>query len=205
MKRMFLASSFCDVASLFKEFVGEEVIGKRVTFIPTASIVEEYVGHVENDKKAFEALGIIVDTLEISTASLSEITTKLTTNDYIFVSGGNTFYLLQELRRSGAEQVIIEQIVLGKVYIGTSAGSVIMSPNIQYLEDMDDKSKAPSLESYRGLDQIDNYPLVHYQNFPFTEVADQIYAEYKDKLSLILLSNHQVITVNNQEVEVLSV
>lgn len=205
MKRMFLASSFCDVASLFSEFAAEEVKGKKVTFIPTASIVEEYVGHVENDQKAFEALGIIVDTLEISTATATEIKTKLRENDYIFVSGGNTFYLLQEMRRSGAEQVIKQQIALGKVYIGTSAGSVIMSPNIEYLEAMDDKSKATSLESYKGLEQIDKYLLVHYQNFPFTETADQIYAEYKDKLPLILLSNHQVLTVKNQVLEVRSV
>jgi len=205
MKRMFLASSFCDVASLFSEFAAEEVKGKKVTFIPTASIVEEYVGHVENDQKAFEALGIIVDTLEISTATATDITAKLTENDYIFVSGGNTFYLLQEMRRSGAEQVIKEQIALGKVYIGTSAGSVIMSPNIEYLEAMDDKSKATSLESYKGLEQIDKYLLVHYQNFPFTEEADQIFVEYKDKLPLILLSNHQVLTVRNQVLEVRSV
>ncbi|MDM1404729.1 Type 1 glutamine amidotransferase-like domain-containing protein [Myroides marinus] len=202
---MFLTSSFCDVASLFSEFAAEEVKGKKVTFISTASIVEEYVGHVENDQKAFEALGIIVDTLEISTATLAEIKAKLIENDYIFVSGGNTFYLLQEMRRSGAEQLIKEQIALGKVYIGTSAGSVIMSPNIEYLEAMDDKSKATSLKSYKGLEQIDKYLLVHYQNFPFTEAADQIYAEYKDKLPLILLSNHQVLTVKNQVLEVRSV
>lgn len=205
MKRMFLTSSFCDVASLFSEFAAEEVKGKKVTFISTASIVEEYVGHVENDQKAFEALGIIVETLEISTATLAEIKAKLIENDYIFVSGGNTFYLLQEMRRSGAEQLIKEQIALGKVYIGTSAGSVIMSSNIEYLEAMDDKSKATSLKSYKGLEQIDKYLLVHYQNFPFTEAADQIYAEYKDKLPLILLSNHQVLTVKNQVLEVRSV
>ncbi|MDM1367179.1 Type 1 glutamine amidotransferase-like domain-containing protein [Myroides marinus] len=202
---MFLTSSFCDVASLFSEFAAEEVKGKKVTFISTASIVEEYVGHVENDQKAFEALGIIVETLEISTATLAEIKAKLIENDYIFVSGGNTFYLLQEMRRSGAEQLIKEQIALGKVYIGTSAGSVIMSSNIEYLEAMDDKSKATSLKSYKGLEQIDKYLLVHYQNFPFTEAADQIYAEYKDKLPLILLSNHQVLTVKNQVLEVRSV
>ncbi|MDR0194576.1 MAG: Type 1 glutamine amidotransferase-like domain-containing protein [Myroides sp.] len=202
---MFLASSFCDVVSLFTVFVGEEVKGKRVTFIPTASIVEEYVGHVKNDQRAFEALGILVDVLNVSKATTGEIKDKLSTNDYIFVSGGNTFYLLQELRQSGAEQMIKEQIALGKVYIGTSAGSVIMSPDIEYLEAMDDKSKATSLESYKGLEQIDKYLLVHYQNFPFVESANQILADYQDKLPLVILSNHQVLTVKEQESKVLSV
>ena len=205
MIKMFLSSSFCDVASLFKDFVGEEVVGKKVTFIPTASIVEEYVGHVENDKKAFESLGIIVDVLELSTASSADIKEKITSNDYIFVSGGNSFYLLQVLQETGADLLIKEQVSNGKLYIGTSAGSVVMSPNIQYIELMDDKSLAPKLTAYNAMGMTDQYPLVHYSNEPFAIVAEEVYQEYKDKLPLILLSNYQVMIVQNQEVSVLSV
>src|SRR5690606_41211007 len=51
MKKLFLSSSFCDVAKYLTDFCGEELKGKTVTFIPTASLVEEYAGYVENDKK----------------------------------------------------------------------------------------------------------------------------------------------------------
>ncbi len=205
MIKMFLSSSFCDVVSLFKDFAGEEVAGKKVTFIPTASIVEEYVGHVENDKKAFESLGIIVDVLELSTASNEDIKEKITSNDYIFVSGGNSFYLLQVLQETGADLLIKEQVSNGKLYIGTSAGSVVMSPNIQYVELMDDKSFAPKLADYQAMGMTDQYPLVHYSSEPFASVAEEVYQEYKDKLPLVLLSNYQVMIVQNQEVSVLSV
>lgn len=204
MIKMFLSSSFCDVVSLFSDFAGEEVKGKKVTFIPTASIVEDYVGHVENDKRAFENLGIIVDVLELSTASNNVIKEKITANDYIFVSGGNSFYLLQILKEIGADQLIKEQVSNGKLYIGTSAGSVVMSPNIQYIEVMDDKSFAPKLTDYKAMGMIDQYPLVHYGCEPFTAVAEQVYQEYKDKLPLILLANTQVITVRDEELRVLS-
>lgn len=205
MIKMFLSSSFCDVVSLFKDFAGEEVAGKRVTFIPTASIVEEYVGHVENDKEAFESLGIIVDVLELSTASSADIKEKITSNDYIFISGGNSFYLLQELKETGADLLIKEQVSNGKLYIGTSAGSVVMSPNIQYIELMDDKSFAPKLADYQAMGMTDQYPLVHYSSEPFETVAEEVYQEYKDKLPLVLLSNEQVMTVRDREVSVLSV
>lgn len=203
--KMFLSSSFCDVVSLFSDFAIEEVKGKKVTFIPTASIVEEYVGHVENDKRAFESLGIIVDVLELSTASNNVIKEKITTNDYIFVSGGNSFYLLQILKETGADQLIKEQVSNGKLYIGTSAGSVVMCPDIQYIEAMDDKSFAPKLTEYKAMGMIDQYPLVHYGCEPFTAVAEQVYHEYKDKLPLVLLTNHQVITVRGGELGVLTV
>lgn len=204
MIKMFLSSSFCDVVSLFSDFAGEEVKGKRVTFIPTASVVEEYVGHVENDKRAFESLGIIIDVLELSTASNEEIREKVSTNDYIFVSGGNSFYLLQTLKEMGADYLIKAEVSKGKLYIGTSAGSVVMCPDIRYIEAMDDKSFAPKLTEYKAMGMIDQYPLVHYGCEPFTEVAEQVYQEYKDKLPLVLLNNYQVLTVQNQEIEVLS-
>lgn len=50
MKKLFLSSSFCDVAKYLADFCEEDPIGKSVTFIPIASKVEEYTGYVENDK-----------------------------------------------------------------------------------------------------------------------------------------------------------
>ncbi|MDR0230456.1 MAG: Type 1 glutamine amidotransferase-like domain-containing protein [Flavobacteriaceae bacterium] len=201
MKKLFLAASFADVASLFPSFVGENTINKKVCFIPTASIVEEYTGHVTNDKNAFEQLGMQVEVLEISTANINTIKQCLQTCDYIFVSGGNTFYLLQELKNKGVDRLIVEQIESGKVYIGTSAGSVIMTKDIQYLEAMDDKTKAPKLTDTSALGLIENYPLVHYNNFPFTEVANIIYEEYHNKLPLLTLSNHEVLLVSDKQIE----
>ena len=61
MRKLFLASSFSEVASLFPKFAGEEIKGKHITFIPTASLVEEVRFYVDDDRKAFEELGIIVE------------------------------------------------------------------------------------------------------------------------------------------------
>ncbi|MEC4114824.1 Type 1 glutamine amidotransferase-like domain-containing protein [Myroides pelagicus] len=202
MKRMFLAASFSDVMSLFIEFVGEQVKGKSVTFIPTASIIEQYTGHVSNDQLAFEALGIKVDVLELTNATLEEILEKLTSNDYIFVSGGNTFFLLQELKRSGADQIIIDQVAQGKVYIGTSAGSMVMSPDIKYIEAMDERAKAPLLEGTTALGLIDKYPIAHFKNAPFAEVVDQIIEDFMDQLPLVPLSNHQVLLIRGEQIDI---
>lgn len=203
MRKLFLASSFSEVASLFPKFAGEEIKGKRITFIPTASLVEEVRFYVDDDRKAFEELGIIVEELEITTASPDEISEILNRNDYIFVSGGNTFYLLQELRRKGADALITEQIRAGKLYIGTSAGSVILCPDIEFVKEMDYSHAAPELQSFTGLNIVDFYILPHYLDFPFEETTQNVVKKYEKKLDLRPISNKQVITIAGNRIEIL--
>ena len=203
MRKLFLASSFSEVASLFPKFAGEEIKGKRITFIPTASLVEEVRFYVDDDRKAFEELGIIVEELEITTASPDKISEVLNRNDYIFVSGGNTFYLLQELRRKGADILITEQIRAGKLYIGTSAGSVILCPDIEFVKEMDYNHTAPELQSFTGLNIVDFYILPHYLDFPFEETTQNVVKKYGKKLDLRPISNKQVITIAENRIEIL--
>ena len=153
-RKLFLASSFKDVAKLFADFTGEE------------------------------------------------IRNKLENNDYIYITGGNTFFLLQELKKTGADKIIIEQIEKGKTYIGESAGSIIMSPNIEYVKDMDDCRKAPELSDLSALHVVDFYPLPHHTNFPFKKAVEKIIAGYGEQLTLYPISNSQAITVKGAEVRV---
>lgn len=202
MKRLFLSSSFADVADLFKEFAKEDIKGRSVTFIPTAGNVEEVRFYVDSAREAFEKMGLIVDELDVSKTSGAEITAKLKENDYIYVSGGNTFFLLQELKRSGADKIIADEINSGKLYIGESAGSMVVSPDIGYAKEMDDHKKAPDLDTFLALNIIDFYPLPHYKSFPFEEAVEEIIAKYGVKLNLYPISNSQVILVEGDDVRV---
>lgn len=199
MKKLFLTSSFKDVYLIFKNFQND-LNGKRVTFIPTASIVEDVVFYVKEGKKSLEKLGLIVDELEISTASTDEIERKIKNNDFIYVTGGNTFFLLQELKRTGADKLIISEVENGKVYIGESAGSIVTSNNIEYVEDMDNIEKAPNLKEYSGLGLINFYPIPHYNCFPFKKIVQNIINKYTSNINLMPISNKEVILVNGDEV-----
>ena len=110
MRNLFLTSSFADVSDLLPDFLNEAWKGKTVSFIPTASTTEKVKFYVGLAKKAFKKLGIIVDELDISKASREEIASKLATNNYIYISGGNTFYLLQELKQTGTDEIILNQV-----------------------------------------------------------------------------------------------
>jgi dipeptidase E len=193
-----------DVTNIFQEYVQEDLKGKSITFIPTASIPETIKSYVIKAKKAFEKMGLIVDELEITESSKEKIAEKLKHNNYIYVSGGNTFFLLQELKRKEADKMIIEQINSGKLYIGESAGSMILSPNIEYVKDMDDCTIAEDLTDFFALNVIDFYPVPHQGNFPFVKSVKKIISKYDSKLNLCVINNSQVISVEDKKINILS-
>jgi len=177
---IFLTSSFAEVVDLFVSFTKGECSGKTVTLIPTASLVEEVNSYLLAAKDALVKVGLVIDELDVSSASRDEIVSKLERGDYIYVSGGNTFFLLQELKRTGADLLIAEHVRAGKCYIGESAGSAILAPSIEYIKALDDVSAAPDLESFAALGLVDFYPLPHYRNEPFAEAVEQVLKEHGD-------------------------
>ena len=110
MQKVFLASLFKDVSQIFIDSIDEKLAGKTVTFIPTAALPDKLDFHIKYSKELLTEMGLVVDELEISTATHSDIVKKLKNNDYIYVTGGNTFFLLQEMNRTGAGSLIKTQI-----------------------------------------------------------------------------------------------
>jgi dipeptidase E len=196
MKNLFLASSFADVFLDFEQHIRQPLAGKSVTFIPTASKPEHITFYVEEDKKAFEQLGIEVDILHIDEQDSETIETTLNQNDFIFISGGNTFYLLQELRRSQADKIITQLINQGKLYIGSSAGSIVLGRDLEYIKAMDDVSKAPDLLATQGLGLINFSILPHFKDEPFADITTQILNDFYAQQVIVPLTNKQFIYIN---------
>ena len=203
MKQLFLCSYFAGVKDLFRQYASEKQLGNQVLFISTAGNVEEYRGYIDEALQAFADLGFQVEVLDIAACDRETAQAKIFQSKLLYVSGGNTFYLLQELKKKQLLSLIKEQIADGMIYVGESAGAVITAEDIDYIRLMDDKEVVGELSDTVALKEADFYLLPHVGEEPFAESAQAILDTYGDKLNLLPLNNHQAVLVEGQEVKVL--
>ena len=197
LKNMILTSSLYESIELVKKFLDKNTESKKILFIPTAANVEEYKKYMHLTQKAFEDFGYEVENFDVSVFSEEIVKEKLSEAKIVFISGGNTFYLLQELKRKNLITYLKERIENGLLYIGESAGSVIAAPDIEYASVIDDKTVATELDDYTGLNLVDFYIVPHFEEEPFVESSRNTVELYKDKLDLKLINNKEAILVEN--------
>ena len=197
MKNMILTSSLYESIELVKKFLDKNTESKKILFIPTATNVDEYKKYIYLTQKAFEDFGYEVENFDVSIFSEEIVKEKLSEAKTVFISGGNTFYLLQELKRKNLTSYLKERIENGLLYIGESAGSVIAAPDIEYASIVDDKTLATELDDYTGLNLVDFYIVPHFEEEPFVESSRNTVELYKDKLDLKLINNKEAILVEN--------
>ncbi|MFA5010301.1 MAG: Type 1 glutamine amidotransferase-like domain-containing protein [Patescibacteria group bacterium] len=164
------------ITNKFFELVGKQPSDTKVAFIPTASVVEEDRSFMVNDRARLEAIGIPVENIINLELDHPITLDELKKFDVIFLDGGNTFYLLEKMRESGFDKTIAEYISqdLG-VFVGVSAGSIVMGPDIGFAEPWDDKTKG-HLENTKGLGYTKEAYSPHYSK----EKDDIILEQLKD-------------------------
>ena len=194
---MILTSSLYESIELVKKFLDKNTESKKILFIPTATNIDEYKKYIHLTQKAFEDFGYEVENFDVSIFSEEIAKEKLSEAKTVFISGGNTFYLLQELKRKNLTSYLKERIENGLLYIGVSAGSVIAAPDIEYASIVDDKTLATELNDYTGLNLVDFYIVPHFEEEPFVESSRNTVELYKDKLDLKLINNKEAILVEN--------
>ena len=137
--------------------------------------------------------------LPLSKLDEKTIKNKIEKANYLYIGGGNTFYLLQELKRKNLIDFIKNRVNSGMIYIGESAGSVIAAPDIEYASIVDDKTLATELNDYTGLNLVDFYIVPHFEEEPFVESSRNTVELYKDKLDLKVINNKEVVLVENDD------
>lgn len=130
---------------------GSDFTKKKAIFIPTAGDPYENKDFVEADKIALKKNSINVTEVDIKNKSEEEIRRIVSTADIVLTAGGDTFYLMEKFKESGADRVIKDFIEKGGIYIGSSAGSIICCPTIEGAEEFDNPSLAPKLNNFDGM------------------------------------------------------
>ncbi|QQR68586.1 MAG: Type 1 glutamine amidotransferase-like domain-containing protein [Alphaproteobacteria bacterium] len=147
---------------------------RRVAFVPTASLHKDYASYIDSTlRPMFQSLALGVDVVELSRYSPSELRVALAPCDIVYVGGGNSFVLLQHMKECGFKQAVTDMLDAGGLYIGSSAGSVVASPDIGFISPMDDPAKA-QLTDHQGLGLIDRAFIPHKGNAKHGDTAQMI-------------------------------
>lgn len=119
---------------------------------------------------------------------------KLRKFDFIYINGGNPFYLLYHLKKSGADEVIAQLADQGVVIVGISGGGVVLGPNINIVDYFDRKINAIKLKDLTGLNLTDAIIYPHYAR----EVEEKIKKfESKYQCKVRRLTDNQLVTIKN--------
>jgi dipeptidase E len=179
----------------------------RLTFIPTAAEVEEGdLSWLQADRQSLVDAGFQMTDFSLVGKSEAEVKTMLSETDIIFMSGGNTFFLLQEIRKSGFDKLIDGAIKQGKIYIGSSAGSVVAGPDISGVAGLDDPADAPELKDFKGLGLIDIVIFPHWGSPHFQNRYEKVMkASYKRGQKILVLTDDQYLLVKDNAYSIESI
>lgn len=167
--KLYLASYVMVSMAKIIKHEGNDFAGKKAIFIPTAGDSYDNKDFVEADKIALKKYSLNVVELDVKNRNEKEIREMIDGSDIVLVAGGDTFYLMEKIKESGADKIIKEFVARGGIYIGSSAGSIICCPTIEGAEDFDDPNLAPKLDNFNGLGIFRNVIIPHAQKEKYFE------------------------------------
>lgn len=132
MRKLFLTSAGLppETAPFFSELLDQDPRELKLAMIPTAGYPEIDKVLLNETKEGLGKSGFKIEVIDLKIEAPKVIRNKLEKVDIINVGGGNTFFLLYWVRKCGLDKYLEELIDQGKIYLGVSAGSIIMGPDI---------------------------------------------------------------------------
>lgn len=143
-----------DIGVALQDMVGKAPGECRVGFIPTAANVELGTKDwVIGQLLQLQRYGFYqIDIVDISADGV-DWRARLDDVDVLWLTGGNTFYLLDQVRKTGFDKWLAEHIN-DKVYVGGSASSILMTPTIALAGMEPGDENVPGLTDLTGLGYV---------------------------------------------------
>lgn len=142
-------------------------------------------------------------------STLSSHTHKTSKFDIIFVSGGNVCRLKEKLLQIGWLEEIKNRILSGVLYIGDSAGAVLLGKTISHTLEYEPYEN--KLDSYDGLQILDKSVVVHYslQKYGKDKIIEDRecfdahirQTQYLGENNYLTIANNQVVICKNAKIK----
>ena len=175
---IFLTSTGFSSKNVYDKFVemANPSIEDSVAIITTASEEKEKNEFSQFAYQQLEKMGYQnIDFFDVEFQNPEE----LKKYNVLYMCGGNTFYLLKYLKESGADKIISDLVKQGVVYVGVSAGSIVIGPNINIANEVDPDPNDVKLSDLTGLGVIDLIVCPH-----FTEQNEDEVKKFEKKYNV---------------------
>jgi dipeptidase E len=120
--------------------------------------------------------------------------------DAVYIGGGNTFFLLHHMKRTGFFDLVRTAVANGMLYIGSSAGSVVTTPDIGYAEKIDNRTLGDGGDAGLGFVGFSILPHLDHES-----MGEAVRAQFDgwEGGPVFGLNDGQVIVINGQKIRVL--
>jgi len=202
---LFLTSSVHAVAHDIAKHVDLSK-GNKLVFITTPAEPEKGdLAWLKNDRRSLVDAGWEVTDYTITGKNADQIETDLMAYHYIYMSGGQTAYLLEQSQKSGFV-ALIQKLVRndGKIYIGTSAGSIICGPRLPgYFSDGTEKLVDQICYGFVNFTLMPHWGSADFKKQYLGERFKVAYRE--DQVPLVLLTDRQYVHVRDEQMNIVDV
>jgi len=205
MKTLFLSSEIDIVAKHIASQLPQPVNQLKTVFIPTAA--EADIGDkqwLKTNRQGLVDAGFNLFDYTITNKTPKQITQDLKDVDVFHLNGGNMFYLLLQARKSGFDKFIKKAINQGKIYIGSSAGSIIAAPDIAVTRVFKNRPFKKELKNFKAFNLVNFVIFPHWGRDDFKKeyLTKRISYAYQEGNSIILLNDYQYVQVKGDRYKI---
>ena len=196
MKKLFLSSRGLvpEIRKNFLEFLVNDPSRVKVAFIATAAgpdgALKPYIKEAIDQIK-YEGMEVVE--VDLKAENDSSLLHKLSGCDVIWMNGGNSFYLMYWIRKSGFDKIIDQLLDNGKIYFGVSAGSYVACPTIEAASWKHADSDIVGLKDLTGLSLVPFLIGAHFDREKYHQCV--IEGVKKTKLPVVALYDTQAINI----------
>ncbi len=155
---------------------------------------------MDKDRESLQHCGIKhIEDLDLKDKTTGDLERVLSDKNIIFVNGGNTFYLLYWVRKSGFDKILPDFLKRGGLYVGVSAGSYIACPSIEMAAWKHQDRNRVGITDFRALNLVPFLITAHFEE-QYRTIVDQ--AAKRTKYPIVALTDKQAVVVREDEVKV---
>lgn len=204
-KRVLLTSDGVNngmIADSLQKLVGDTPGATKIGFITTAGNpdgggMSPHVSQLNDLSRAGYQWVVSLDVTDMRRSWRSHLDDA----DVVMIGGGNTYYLLDMCKRTGFDKWIADNLEK-KVFVGVSAGSIILTPNIGIAGVEPADANDIGLKDLRGLSVVSFEVSPHTPEVVSVESVRRYASTTPNQIHL--MDNSTAIQVNGNSIEVVS-